>query len=138
MKAYPVEFREKLVKAYTQGGTSIRKLASRFDVSKSFVERLLRRKQATGDIKPLRQGGYQKSELHGYANQIHEMVEKYPDATLAEYCEYWGESYGIWVSVSTMCRELQKQKLTRKKRVYGVVKQQQSGYRNLEKNTGKK
>ena len=116
MKAYPVEFREKVVKAYAKGDTSIRKLASRFDVSKSFVERLLRRNQATGDIKPLPQGGHQKSELHGYAKQIQELVEKYPDATLSEYCEYLGDSQGIWVSVSTMCRELQKQKLTRKKK----------------------
>jgi transposase len=116
MKPYSVEFREKIVKAYDKKDTSIRKLASRFDVSKSFVERLLRRNQSTGDIKPLRQGGHQKSELHGYAAQIHDMVEKYPDATLSEYCEHWGESYGIWVSVSTMCRELQKQKLTRKKK----------------------
>jgi len=116
MKPYPVEFREKIVKAYEKRDTSIRKLASRFDVSKSFVERLLRRNQATGDIKPLRQGGHQKSELHGYTKQIQEMVEKYPDATLSEYCEYLGDSQGIWVSVSTMCRELQKQKLTRKKK----------------------
>ena len=127
MKPYPVEFREKVVKAYAKGDTSIRKLASRFDVSKSFVERLLRRKQTTGDIKPLRQGGHQKSELSGYAKQIQEMVEKHPDATLSEYCEYWGTSYGIWVSISTMCRELQKQKLTRKKRVYAVVNGKSGG-----------
>jgi transposase len=116
MKPYSVEFREKIVKAYEKRDTSIRKLASRFDVSKSFVERLLRRNQSTGDIKPLRQGGYRKGELDGYSKQIHEMVDKYPDATLSEYCEYWGASYDIWVSVPTMCRELQKQKLTRKKK----------------------
>lgn len=130
MKPYSVEFREKIVKAYEQKDTSIRKLASRFDVSKSFVERLLRRKHSTGDIKPLRQGGYRKSELDGYSNQIQEMVEKYPDATLSEYCEHWGESYGIWVSVPTMCRELQKQKLTRKKKVSVVFKQEQSEFKN--------
>jgi len=39
MKPYPVEFREKIVKAYEKRDTSIRKLASRFDVSKSFVDR---------------------------------------------------------------------------------------------------
>ena len=55
-----------MVKAYEQGNTSIRKLATRFDVSKCFVERLLKRKQITGDIQPLRQGGSQKSELNGY------------------------------------------------------------------------
>lgn len=43
MKPLPMELREKVVKAYEQGNTSIRKLAARFDVSKSFVERLLKR-----------------------------------------------------------------------------------------------
>jgi len=66
MKPLPIELREKIVKAYEQGNTSIRKLAARFDVSKSFVERLLKRKQITGDVQPLRQGGSQKSELNGY------------------------------------------------------------------------
>ncbi len=45
------------------------------------------------------------------------MVEKYPDATLDEYCEYWGETYAQWVSSSTMCRALQTEQLTRKKDV---------------------
>jgi transposase len=49
MKPLPLELREKVVKAYNPGNTSIRKLAIRFDVSKSFVERLLKRYQLTGD-----------------------------------------------------------------------------------------
>ena len=52
MKPLPMELREKVVKAYKQGNTSIRQLATRFDVSKSFVERLLKRYQLTGDIQP--------------------------------------------------------------------------------------
>jgi transposase len=52
MKPLPIELREKVVKAYKQGNTSIRQLATRFDVSKSFVERLLKRYQLTGDIQP--------------------------------------------------------------------------------------
>ena len=43
------------------------------------------------------------------------MVERYPDATLLEYCEYWGKNYYQWLSKSAMCRALQKQKLTVKK-----------------------
>jgi transposase len=80
MKPLPIELREKVVKAYEQGNTSIRKLAARFDVSKSFVERLVKRKQITGDIQPLRQGGSLKSELNGYSSQLHELVEKYPES----------------------------------------------------------
>ena len=94
MKPLPMEVWEKVVKAYEQGNTSIRKLAARFDVSKSFVERLLKRKQITGDIQPLRQGGSQKSELNGYSDEQVAVREKYPDSTLSEYCEYWGSMYG--------------------------------------------
>ena len=47
--------------------------------------------------------------------QLAAMVEKYPDATLLESCEYWGTTYNQWVSTSTMCRALQNQKLTLKK-----------------------
>jgi transposase len=70
------------------------------------VERLPHRKLLTGDIQPLHQGGNLKSALSGYSNQLYELVEKYPDSTLSEYCEYWGNIYGQWVSPSTMCREL--------------------------------
>ncbi len=59
-------------------------------MSKYFVERLLKGKQITGDIQPLRQGGSQKSELNGYSDELVALVKKYPDSTLSEYYEYWG------------------------------------------------
>ena len=39
MKPYSSEFREKIVKSYEQGDTSIRKIAARSDVSKGFVQK---------------------------------------------------------------------------------------------------
>ncbi|MEH2079108.1 MAG: hypothetical protein V7K89_03570 [Nostoc sp.] len=38
MKPYSIDFREKIVRAYEQGNTSIRLVAARFDVSKALVE----------------------------------------------------------------------------------------------------
>lgn len=122
MKAYSIDFRDKIVKAYEQGNTSIRKVAARFDVSKSFVQKLLYMKKTQGHIEPLKQGGSMKSELNPYGDELAKMVEKYPDATLSEYCEYWGQTYGQSVSNSTMCRELNKQQLTLKKRRYAQAK----------------
>ena len=52
MKPYSIDFREKVIKAYERGNTSIRKLAARFDVSKAFVQRLLKQKQRTGHVQP--------------------------------------------------------------------------------------
>ena len=79
-------------------------------------------KKTQGHVKPGRQGGATKGELDEYCNQLAAMVEQYPDRTLLEYCEYWGTTYNHWVSTSTMCRALQKQKLTLKKRRYVAAK----------------
>ena len=138
MKAYSVEFRSKIVQAYEQGDTSIRKVAQRFNVSKSLVQKLLEIKKTQGNLLPKQQGGSMKSELNGYSTQLVDMVEKYPDATLSEYCEYWGQTYGQWVSTSTMCRELNKLELTLKKRLYVAAKQEKKEYKNCDVNTGKK
>jgi len=138
MKPYSIDFREKVVKAYEQGNTSIRKLATRFDVSKAFVQRLLKQKKIKGHVQPGKQGGTMKSELDGYSSQLAEMVEKYPDATLSEYCEYWGESHNQWVSTSTMCRTLQRQQLKLKKRRYAALKRRHKESKNLEVSIGNK
>lgn len=130
MKPYSIDFRQKIVTAYEQGNTSIRLVASRFDVSKAFVQKLLKQKKMKGHLEPGKQGGSIKSELDKYKTQLAEMVEKYPDAALSEYCEYWGQTNNQWVSTSTMCRALQRQQLTRKKRRYVVVKVQPTQFKN--------
>jgi len=117
MKAYSIDLREKIVKAYEQCNTSIREVAARFDVSKTFVQKLLKQKQLTGHIHPKKPGGGLKSILHYHRTQLIEMVEKYPDYTLNEYCKYWLSNYNQSVSPSMMCRELQKCNLTIKKTI---------------------
>lgn len=138
MKPYSIDFREKVVKAYEAENTSIRKLATRFDVSKAFVHRLLTQKRIKGHVQPAKQGGTMKSELDADSTQLTQMVEKYPDASLSEYCEYWGETHHHWVSTSTMCRALQRQQLTRKKRLYAAVNVQHKESKSLEVTIGSK
>ena len=46
MKPYSIELRERIVKIYEQGDTSIRKVVARFDVSKGFVQKILKRKDS--------------------------------------------------------------------------------------------
>ena len=106
MKPYSSEFREKIVKIYEQGDTSIRKVAARFDVSKGFVQKILKQKQTTGRVQPRKQGGSLKSVLHSRTTELTHMVEKHPDSTLSEYCEYWLMNYKEAISPSMMCREL--------------------------------
>jgi len=50
MKAYSIEFRQKIVKAYLQGNTSMRKVDARFEVSKSFVQKLLKPQKTHGHL----------------------------------------------------------------------------------------
>jgi transposase len=52
MKAYSIDLREKIVLAYSQGDTSVRKVADRFGVAKSFVQKLLSMKKTQGHVEP--------------------------------------------------------------------------------------
>ncbi|GET35595.1 helix-turn-helix domain-containing protein [Microseira wollei] len=115
MKPYSIDLREKIVNAYERGNTSIRKVAVQFGVAKSYVQKLLQQKRTLGHLEPKKQGGAMKGRLDDYSSELAEMVKKHPDATLSEYCEYFGEKYNIWVCASVMCGALQKHNLTRKK-----------------------
>ena len=136
MKSYSVEFRGKIVKTYQAGDTSVRRVAERFHVACSFVQKLLKQQAEQGHLQPAQQGRPPKTMLDGYETQLQAMVEKYPDATLSEYCEYWGETYGQWLSRATLCRALNKVKLTRKKRPYAARKQPQNEFKSSGASTG--
>jgi transposase len=101
----------------------MRKLAVNFGVGKAFVQKMLRQYQEQGHVNPGKQGTRKKAILADSSPELIALVEKYPDATLAEYCEYWLEKQGQLVSSSMMCRELQKLNLTRKKKQFGAVRQ---------------
>ncbi|MBN3898537.1 MAG: hypothetical protein HWQ41_25705 [Nostoc sp. NOS(2021)] len=79
-----------------------------------------------------------KSDLDKHKIELAQMVEKYPDATLSEYCEYWGQTYDKWVSTSAMCRALQRQKLTQKKRRYVVANVPRKESKSSDVNFGRK
>ena len=50
MKAYSLDLRQKILRACDQPIGSQRAIAALFGVSQSFIEKLLRRRRATGDI----------------------------------------------------------------------------------------
>jgi transposase len=108
MKAYSIDFREKIVSAIEKGDSSFRKVAQRFCVSKSCVQKLVAQKRTEGHVVPRKQGGSMISPAMEYKDQLMAIVEKQADATLAEYCELLFDQTGLWVSPSTMCRTLQR------------------------------
>lgn len=105
MKPYSVEFRQKIIRVYEQEDISIRKLALRFQVAKSFIQKLLKQYRETGDINPQVQGGHPPIKLQGeQLITLIEIIESNNDATLEELCELLQKKTGISVSRSTMGR----------------------------------
>ena len=115
MKAYSVDFREKIISAIDKGDSSVRKVAQRFGVSKNCVQKLVGQKREKGHILPGKQGGSMVSPVMKYKAELIAIFEKRNDATLAEYCELLYDETGLWVSQITMCRKFQRLKLPRKK-----------------------
>lgn len=88
-----------------QENISIRKLAERFKVAKSFVQNLLKRFEETGDISPLAQEGSPPTKLNSeHLVTLVEIIKENNDATLKELTELLESKTGIQVSRSTMGR----------------------------------
>jgi transposase len=116
MKAYSLDLRQKILRASDQGLGLQRAIAALFGVSLSFVEKLLRRRRATGDIAPRPHvGGRRPSCDEAALAQVRRLVHEQPDATLAECCERLFVQRGLRVSVPTMGRLVLSLKLPRKK-----------------------
>ena len=122
MRLCSLDLRQRVINAYEGKEGSQRQIAERFQVSQSFVKKLIYRYRETGTIEPKPHG--QRLEPHVGAvaiikkselKQIEELVNEQPDALLRELCERWEITKGIKVSISTMHRRLEKLKLTTKK-----------------------
>lgn len=117
MKAYSLDFREKIIDVYFTEHVSVRKLAQRFGVSKSFVETLLKRLRETGDILPKPHGGGPQPKLNAeQLTLVKALVDADNDATLAELRDRLAAETSILMSRSSMGRIVQKLELTRKKK----------------------
>ena len=118
MQPYSLDLRQKILEVYEQEKISIRKVAQRFRVAKSFVQKLLKQYQQTGNLKPKRQGGNSPPKVQGADLVIlTEIIENNNDATLEELCELLEEQTGIKVSRATMGRISQNLDYTFKKKL---------------------
>ena len=116
MKAYSLDLRQKILRACDQRLGSQRAIATLFGVSQSFVEKLLRRRRATGDISPRPHAGGRRALCDATAlAHVRRLVQAHPDATLAELCAQLQAQHGLHVSVPTMGRIVLHLKLPRKK-----------------------
>lgn len=111
--AYSIDLRQRIINAYKAKDGSQRELAKRFQVSLSFVKRLISRYQTTGEVKPKSHGGGAKAKItYSDLGQIKQLVEEQPDALLRELCERWEQKHQTRISISTMHRRLQQLRRT--------------------------
>ena len=90
-------------------------IADRFTVSLSFVEKLRRRWRRTGKVEALPHAGGGRRKLQACEEMLRAEVREVPDITLVTLCERAVELKGVQVSPKTMCVELQRLRLPRKK-----------------------
>jgi transposase len=116
MKAYSLDLRRKIVEAYLGGQGSMEQMANQFNVARSFVQKLVKRYQDEGTLEPKPRGGNVAPKLGPeHWPVVQELVAADNDATLEELCERLEQRTGVRISVSVLCRLLQKLELPRKK-----------------------
>lgn len=114
--AYSTDLRERVVRAYQAGEGTQQQIAQRFQVSPSFVQRLLRRYRQSGQVSAKRRGGNHQPRIQDeHLDLVKRIVEAQPDAYLTELAEQFTQQTGIPVSRTTMHRCIQRLRLSTKK-----------------------
>jgi transposase len=112
-KPYSDDLRGRVVRA-VEGGSSRREAAGQFDVSASFVVKLMQRFQATGSFKPGDFGGHREPKLARHEAVVRELVDEAPSATLLELQKRLRER-GVEVGKSSIDRFLKRLRISFKK-----------------------
>lgn len=136
MKTCPLELRRRIVNAVDRQEWTIAHIADVFGVTDRYVYKLLAQRHETGDVVPRPHGGGAHAKLDEPRSlKLTELVTVQPDATLAELCQKLNQRRRQKVSVSTVCRGLQKIELTRKKSRAVQAKRTRRNVRPLQKNS---
>jgi len=111
MDAYSIDLRKRVLED-CDAGVGTREVATKYRVSESWVRRLKQRRRETGEVAPRRSGTKQGPKWLAYAEDLRQLVDEQPDATLGELRERLGQD----VSVQTLSRALRALQLTFKKK----------------------
>ena len=126
MKPYSQDLRERAIRALEAGETQA-KVATRFGIHKSTLEKWWYRWQATESCAALPHASGPQRTLQVCESFLRAEVQKHPDATLEEMCEQVAEVKGLVASPSMMCRELQLLELSRKKSRFTTANEKRRG-----------
>jgi transposase len=117
MEALSPDLRERICAACDEHVETRQEVAERFGVSRSSVQKLLRRRKETGSVEAASHAGGAKASMDGKdLSRLRKLVEAKRDSTLAELCRSLAAAGGASVSVPTMCRTLETLRLRLKKR----------------------
>lgn len=107
MKPYSQDLRERVIAAITAKRQSLDEIARTFGVGSATVARWHKQWRESGSVavRPWTRGRQRK--LRTCDNWLRAEVKRQPDLSLAELCERVQAKWGITVSQSMMCRELQ-------------------------------
>jgi transposase len=117
MKPHSIAFRQKIIEVHEVEDISQRKLAKRFNVALSFIQKLLKQYRETDSLAPKVRTQQTPAKLNNeHLTVLRRLVEERNDATLEELRKQLIHETGIDVSRSTVDRALDKLGLTLKKR----------------------
>jgi transposase len=116
MKPLSLDLRKRIVAVYERGEGSQEKIAQRFGVGSTSVERLLKQWRKTGSLAPKKQGGSQPIVSAAGQSQVDQWLDQEPSLTQAELAQRFNTESGRSVSPRTMGRLRARLGYTRKKR----------------------
>lgn len=121
MRPYSNDLRRRTIEAIQKNEQSQAEIAERFTVSVSFVEKVWQRFRATGSYEAKPHAGGRERSLKGYEELIRAEVKAQTDITLEELAKKVAQASGKpRIGVMTICDELRRLKLRRKKTVYAT------------------
>jgi transposase len=118
MKAYSLDLRRR-VAGFVASGHSCRAAAAHFDVSVSFVVKLVATFRATGHYAPKPEGGWRYSKLDPQRRFLERRVAEKPDITMPELaCEL--AAMGVAIDPTSLSRWFRRNGYRYKKNAAGI------------------
>jgi transposase len=115
-RPYSDDFRAQIIRFYEAHGDYTQEdLAAEFEVSLSFLEKLLRRWRTTQSSAALPHAGGRPRTLKDHGTVLQDLVAAQPDVALHELQVQVAAQTSVQASPATFCRELQRLRLKRKK-----------------------
>lgn len=102
---YPVDLRERLLKAHDAGLTAA-EIARTFGVSERSLRRWRHWERERGGVADRPRSGRPRAIPADHEAALRVQVAAHADATLAEHCARWAQDQGVQVSTATMSRRL--------------------------------